>query len=93
MKGTGGGSSFSLFRPCGLIVLSLLIQNCSLSNIESNSFIRIKPVALFLETISTGVIVRESIPPQILLVKCSNTRDVFLLSEWCETRFSCTDLY
>ena len=94
MKGIGGGSSFFLLRPCGALVLSLLIHDCSRSILNNNSFIGISLSFDFLGTISTGVIVREVRPPQILLLKCSETGVAFLVlmsDRYC-TRRLCVDV-
>ena len=94
MKQMGGGSSVFLLRPWGVFVLSFAIQNCSLSIRASNSFIGKRPPTVCLEISSTGVIVRESTPPQLGLLKCSATGVLllFLISERCWTRRSWTDV-
>lgn len=95
MKGIGGGNSFFLFRPFGAMVLILAIQNCSRSILNNNSFIGIRPPVVFLGTTSTGVMDKESKPPQRLLLKCTATGVCFnkFMSERCWTNLSWTELF
>ena len=90
MKQMGDGSSVFLFRPWGVLVFNLAIQNCSRSIRDSSSFIGRRPPVVFLGMSSTGVMVREFTPPQVGLLKCSATGVDFLslMSERCWTRRS-----